>query len=225
MKSGLLKLLGLAAIVAVALLVAWRFGFFELSHPATLARAVRAARGHPLAAPLFVLAYAAAVTFGLPGAVLTLAGGAIFGFWVGSLLNWIGATVGAITAYLFAAALCKEGCRSLLGRYSTTLERAASEHGFMATLRLRLIPIVPFNLLNFGAAFAGVHFRDYALATAIGIIPAMAVYTYFADAILGGVAGASRHALLNVSVAGALLIGASFAPALLNRLRGRRAQA
>lgn len=221
MKRGLLKLLLFLAIVGAAAVAAWRLGFFDLSHPATLARAVRSARAHEFAAPLFVLAYAAATTFGLPGSAFTLAGGAIFGLWLGLLLNWLGALLGATSAFLFAGTLCGESCRSLLGRYSERLERAAKQHGFAATLRLRLIPLVPFNLLNFGAALSGVPFRSYVAATALGIIPAMAVYTYFADSLLSGVAGASRHALLNVSVAGALLLAVSFLPTIVRRLRRR----
>ena len=218
-KPGLRKLLLFLAIIAAAVLVAWRFGFFDLARPAQLARTVRSLRGHAFIAPLFVLAYALASTFGLPGSAFTLAGGAIFGFGVGLLLNWLGAVLGATTAFLLADVLCKDSCRSLLGRYSEKLERGAKEHGFGATLRLRLIPLVPFNLLNFGAALAGVPLRPYVAATALGIVPGTAVYTYFADSVLRGVSGASRHALLNVSIAGALLIALSFVPALVRRFR------
>ena len=222
-KSGVFKLAVFVAIVGAAALIAWRFGFFDLAHPAALARAVRAARRQPFIVPLFVAAYAIAVTFGLPGTVFTLAGGAIFGLLWGVLLNWLGASLGATFAYLFAHSLCQGNCRSLLGRYSATLEHAAESHGLMATLRLRLIPVVPFNLLNFGAALAGVRFRDYVIATVVGIIPGTIVYTYFADSLLRGATGASRQALLNVSVASALLLALSFLPALVRKLRPARA--
>jgi uncharacterized membrane protein YdjX (TVP38/TMEM64 family) len=221
-KPPAVKLGVFIAVLAVAAVVAWRLGFFQLTHPATLARAVRSVRAQRLAGPLFVAAYAIAIMFGLPGSAFTLAGGAIFGFWWGLLLNWLGATVGATLAFLFAHSLCGDACRSLLGRYSTRLEQAAQSHGLMATLRLRLIPLVPFNLLNFGAALAGVRFRDYVIATAIGIIPGTAVYTYFADSLLSGAAGANRHALLNVSVAGALLLALSFVPTLMRKVRTTR---
>ncbi len=221
-KPAAVKLGLFVAVLAAIALVAWRLGFFQLAHPATLARAVRSVRAHPFAGPLFVAAYTLAIMFGLPGSAFTLAGGAIFGFWWGLLLNWLGALAGATLAYLFAHALCGDVCRSLLGRYSSKLEQAAQSHGLMATLRLRLIPVVPFNLLNFGAALAGVPFRDYVLATAAGIIPGTAVYTYFADALLSGAAGASRHALLNVSLAGALLLAMSFVPTLVRKMRGTR---
>ena len=208
--------------MASAALAAWRIGLFELTDRAALVAVVHRARSVRYLAPLFVAAYATAVTFGLPATAFTLAGGALFGFGPGLLLNWLGATIGAVLAYLFAGALCRDACRALLGRRAEALERLAETHGFWGTLRLRLIPVVPFAVLNFGAALAGVRRRDYVLATAIGIAPASAVYTYFADSLIAGAEGAGRRALVNVSIAGALLLLLSFAPALAHRLRGRR---
>lgn len=92
--------------------------------------------------PIFVAAYAVAVTLGLPATAFTLAGGALFGFGTGLLLNWLGAIVGAVLAYSFAGTLCGEDCRALLGRRAATLEQMAVTHGFLGTLRLRLIPLV-----------------------------------------------------------------------------------
>lgn len=95
--------------------------------------------------------------------------------------------------------------------------------GFATVLRLRLLPIVPFNVLSFAAGLAGIPFRAYLAATAIGIVPGTVVYTYFADSLLAGVEGASRRAFVRVLVAAALLLAISFAPALVRRLRGRPA--
>lgn len=212
----------LVLVLALAAGVAWKSGAYRLTDRATLAAAVERVRGAPLLVPSFVVAYAVAVTFALPAAPLTLAGGALFGFWWGTLLNWSGATLGALLAYLFAGTLCGEPCRALLGRRAETLGQLAAERGFMATLRLRLIPVVPFSLLNYAAAFAGVRGRDFALATALGIIPGTAIYTYFADALLGGAGEAGRDAFVRVAIAGALLLALSFVPALVQRRRRRR---
>jgi uncharacterized membrane protein YdjX (TVP38/TMEM64 family) len=86
-------------------------------------------------------------------------------------------------------------------------------------LRLRLLPLVPFNVLSFAAGLAGVPFRPYLAATALGILPGTIVYTYFADSLLAGVEGASRQAFARVAAAGALLLAVSFGPALVRRLR------
>ncbi|MBA3585926.1 MAG: TVP38/TMEM64 family protein [Gemmatimonadetes bacterium] len=206
----------LLVLVAAALL-AWKLGAFELRDRGTLLATIREVQSHRLLVPAFVAAYVVAVTFGLPASPLTLAGGALFGFWRGFLLNWLGASLGAFLAFLFAGSLCREACRALLGRRAETMERLAAEHGFLGTLRLRLLPVVPFSLLNFAAALAGVRRRDYLAATVLGIIPGTAVYTYFADSLLLGADGAGRNALLRVAMAGALLLALSFVPSLLRR--------
>jgi len=78
---------------------------------------------------------------------------------------------------------------------------------------------VPFNGLNFGSGFSSVRFKDYALGTVLGMIPGCFVYTYFADALLSGVTGASQKAFINLAVAGTLLILLSFLPSILKKLK------
>ena len=218
-----LKLFFFAALLAGAFLVARALGLSRLADAAELSGAVHSLRDRPFIAPAFVATYAVATALGLPGSALTIAGGAIFGFELGVLLNWMGASLGATLAYLLARTLGIDAVRRLLGTRVQRLDVLAGGHGFATVLRLRLIPVVPFNLLNFAAGLAGVRMRDYVLGTIIGLIPGTMIYTYFADALLAGAAGAQRDALLRLLVAGALLVALSFLPALGRRMRDRRA--
>ena len=217
--STLLKLALLIAIIAGAFVAARAAGLFQYTDMASLAAAVRGLRERPFIIPIFILTYAAATALALPGSLLTIAGGAIFGFGLGAIANWSGALLGATLAFLLARALGLDAARRVLGRKADRIEALAGAHGFMTVLRLRLIPIVPFNVLNFGAGLAGVPFRDYALGTALGLIPGTLVYTYFADALLAGASGARRDALLRLALAGALLIALSFAPMVWKKFR------
>jgi uncharacterized membrane protein YdjX (TVP38/TMEM64 family) len=217
------RLAVLAALLAAAALVAWRLGFFELRHPQHLAAAVRRARAIPAVGPLFVSVYAAVATLGLPATPLTLAGGAIFGTVLGAALNWLGATLGAAGAYWLARLLGRDALRPLLGRWGDRLDALGERAGFSTVFRLRLLPVVPFNVLSFAAGLAGVPFRAYIAATALGIVPGTVVYTYFADSLLAGVEGASRRAFMQVAIAAVLLLAVSFAPALVRRVRGHSA--
>jgi uncharacterized membrane protein YdjX (TVP38/TMEM64 family) len=214
-----IRLAALAAVVAAAAFAAHRLGVFELRDPERLGEAIRRAKDVPALPVLFVLGYAIATVFGLPGTVFTLAGGATFGTLLGSLLNWAGATLGALGAYALARLLGGDAVRRLLGRHASALDTLTSKADFAALFRLRLIPIVPFNALNFAAGLAPAPFRAYALSTALGIIPGTVVYTYFADSLVAGVTGARQRALTHVAIAGALLIAISFVPALARRLR------
>jgi uncharacterized membrane protein YdjX (TVP38/TMEM64 family) len=220
-RVAVLRVALLVALLTAAALVAWRLGLFELRDPQRLAAAVRRAHQVRAIVPLFVLAYAVVAAVGLPATPLTLAGGAIFGTALGSLLNWLGATLGAAGSFVLARQLGRDAVRRLLGRWGDRLDALGERGGFAALFRLRLLPVVPFNVLSFAAGLAGVPFRAYAAATALGIVPGTVVYTYFADSLLAGVEGASRQAFVRVAVAAALLLAVSFAPAAVRRVRGR----
>jgi uncharacterized membrane protein YdjX (TVP38/TMEM64 family) len=207
----------LGAVLAAAWLLADRLGLLAYADPAKLGEAVRAAREVSWAAPAFVAAYAVVATLGLPGTPLTLAGGAIFGGVLGTALNWVGATLGATGAFFLARALGGDTLRAFLGNRASALDALADSRAFLPLLRLRLIPVVPFNALNFGAGLAGVRPATYVASTALGIIPGTAIYTYFADALLAGVDGARSQALQQVAIAATLLIALSFVPALAKR--------
>lgn len=219
-RGALLRLLLLALVIGGAAFVAWHLGLFELREPERLAAAIRRAREVTGIVPLFVVIYAVVATFGLPATPLTLAGGAIFGTALGSLLNWLGAVLGASGAYWLARLIGSDSVRRLLGRHAERLDALLARPSFVSLIRLRLIPLVPFNAINFGSGLAGIPFRTYAAATALGIVPGTVIYTYFADSLLAGVEGASARALLNVAVAAALLIAISFSPAVVRKVRG-----
>lgn len=135
----------------------------------------------PLALIAFITVYAVSTAVSLPGAViLTLAGGYLFGTWLGGGATVIGATVGAILVFY--------AVRTSLGR--TLRDRAEASGGrlkavidgvqagaFGYILTLRLIPLAPFWLVNVAAALAHAPLRAYALATFIGIMPATFIYS------------------------------------------------
>jgi uncharacterized membrane protein YdjX (TVP38/TMEM64 family) len=166
----------------------------------------------------FVVAYAALAALDFSGFVLTLAGGVVFGFERGVVLNTIGANLGASAAYALARVLGKDAVAALLGARFSRMQRVAEAGGFLWLLRLRLIPIVPFNLLTLAAGVAGMPWRPFAAATALGIVPGTVVYTLFADAMVTGSGEASRAALTRLLIAGGLLLLLTFAPVLARRL-------
>lgn len=218
-RTVLLRLGILLAVIAAAGFVASQFGLFDLRNPQHLAAAVRRARGVRAIAPLFVVVYAVVTTFGLPATPFTLAGGAIFGSVLGSILNWCGAVLGAIGSFFLAKRLGRDALRGLLGNNAVKLDGLVERGGFATVFRLRLVPVVPFNVMSFAAGLAGVPFRAYVLGTAFGILPGTIVYTYFADSLIAGAVGATHAVFIKVGIAATLLLTLSFAPALVRRLR------
>jgi uncharacterized membrane protein YdjX (TVP38/TMEM64 family) len=170
------------ALIAAAAALAYARGLhrwlsFESlgAHRAALAGFV--SESPALAALLYVGAYVLVVAFSLPGgAVMTVAGGFLFGPWTGAALAVAGATLGASALFLAARhALADTLARRagpLLGRVRDELRR----DGFWYLLSIRLIPVVPFWLANLAPALAGMPFPAYAAATLLGIVPGTAVF-------------------------------------------------
>lgn len=209
----------LAGLLAMAVLI-WLTPLGALASRTRALALLAAIRRWPtpgLAPLVFVTVYTAAAALALPGSALTLAGGALYGLWPGLLLNWAGAVLGATLAFLLARRLGRDFvARRLKGR-AAALDEGAGRHGFRAILFLRLVPLVPFNALNYGAGLSAVRARDYVAASAIGMLPGAFAYTYFAEAILAGSLEARRSAYLHVLLAGALLLALSLLPLLWRR--------
>ena len=216
---GLAKLLVLVALLVAAALAVRASPARGWLTPRGIEQLLATLR-EPWWAPLaFVAAYTIAAALDFSGLVLTLVGGAVFGFWWGALLNLLGANLGASAAFWVARLLGREGLHALLGdRLSGGLDRLAHQAGFAWLLRLRLIPIVPFNLLNFASGLTALPWRTYAAATAIGVIPATLVYTFFADALLSGSREAGHRVFVRLLIAGALLVLLSFVPTIARKL-------
>lgn len=226
-KRGLIKVAVLVALLVGGILLVRGTSLGDFLSREGVTGSIEILRRSPWAPLLFVPVYACAVALAVPGTIPTLVGGAVFGLWWGTVLNWTGAFIGANIAYALARFLGRDGVLQLLGGRAgrlgsaEPLARGVREHGFRGMLTLRLIPVVPFNALNFGAGLVGVSWPAYALATALGIVPGAFVYTMFADALLEGSTEASRDAFLRLALAGALLVLLSLVPTVLKKLKGQ----
>lgn len=209
----------LAAIIAAALFGAWRIGLLNDPSRAKVAlQNLRQVRHLPF---VFVAVYTLTAAIGVPPVVLTLAAGAVFGTKFGIIYSWMGALLGAIGGYLLASALGGNAFRHLLGRHRDKLDDLLDRATIASLFRLRVNPIVPFNALNFTSGMSKVPFRDYLIATAIGILPAIVVYAYFADSVIAGATGARERAFLHIAIAGVVIILLSFGPSVWRRLARR----
>ena len=166
-------------------------------------------RGIPL---LFVAVYTATASLGVPPVVMTLAGGAVFGTAFGILYSWVGAVCGALGGYALARWLGGNAIRQLLGRHSAKLDTLLGHGTFVAIFRLRVNPVVPYNALNFASGLSKVPLRPYFLASLLGVLPAIVVYAYFADAVIAGATGARERAFWHIAAAGVVIIFLSIGP-------------
>ena len=206
-----------ASIIAVAVFAAWRIGLLNDPERArdTL-RNLRQIRSLPV---IFIALYTMIAALGVPPVIVTLAGGAVFGATLGTFYSWIGALLGAIGGYALARWLGGNAIRNLLGRHQDKLNKLQDKATFASLFRLRVNPIVPYNVLNFAFGLSKVSFRDYFLATAVGVLPATAVYAYFADSVIAGATRARSRALWHIAIAGVVMILLSYGPTLWRRMR------
>ena len=184
-------LVGIVAIIALAAL-GRQFGVF-------LDGFVEWVEGLGALGPIaFILGYVAATVAFIPGSVLTLAAGAIFGLGQGVLYVMIGATTGASVAFLLARSVARDAIAQKLAgnpRFAA-IDRAVGREGLKIVVLLRLSPVFPFNMLNYGLGLTNVRFADYVLAS-VGMLPGSLLYTYSGfvagDVVrLAGGAGAAR---------------------------------
>lgn len=136
---------------------------------------------------VFVLVYVAIVTTYVPGAsIMTLAGGFLFGTWLGAAATVVGATLGAIGAWQLIRTALGEPLRHRAEASGGTLQKLIKglrRDGFSYVLSLRLIPAAPFWLVNAAAGVASIPLGPYALATLLGIIPATVIYSGIGDGL------------------------------------------
>jgi len=127
-------------------------------------------------AVVYPLLYAVLTLLLFPGAVITAAGGALFGTLLGTALTLVGATVGATAAFLVGRRLGRAHVERIAGRRIGALDEWLGRRGLLAVLYVRLFPLFPFNALNYAAGVTALRTRDYILGTAIGIVPGTFAY-------------------------------------------------
>ena len=155
-----------------------------------------------LAAIVYITVYAMLVALSVPGgAVLTIAGGFLFGPWLGTLCAVVGATLGA-TGIFLAARAGLGGLSHRAGPFIAKLEAGFRADAFNYLLVLRLVFIVPFWLVNLVPALVGVKLWTYVIATFIGIIPATFVFASLGSGLSNVVEEPGLAVLLRPSVLG-----------------------
>lgn len=136
----------------------------------------------------FVATYNLATVLFVPGSVLTLGGGAIFGVWWGSIYVFAASTLGAVCAFAIGRYLCRDRVVKYMEAHPKfkALDRAVSKEGLKIVFLTRLCPLLPFNLLNYALGITQVSLKDYVLGS-FGMIPATILYVY-AGSLVGDIA-------------------------------------
>ena len=171
-------------------------------------------------APLAYLGlYAVGTIVFLPGALFALAGGALFGPVWGSLLNLVGATIGASIAFLIARYLAGDWVAARSGGTLKRLIKGVEAEGWRFVAFVRLVPLFPFNLTNYALGLTRINFWSYVITSLVAMAPGAIAYTWLGHAgreAFSGDASAIRYGLLALG----LLAAIALLPRLIRRMRG-----
>ncbi len=206
------------ALVFVFLLLAIALAWFnhdQLTAEAVMASVERSGWWGPA---MFIGIYMIAPALFLPGSVLTLAGGALFGSFTGALFSLTGATVGATVAFLIARYLAADWVEHRVSGRLQEIKEGVEREGWRFVAFVRLVPLFPFNLLNYALGLTRLSVQTFAVTSFITMAPGALAYAYLGDASREAVSGGPDLVRKGI-LALALLAALALLPSLIRRWR------
>lgn len=214
-----LRLLLLFTVVAIAAAV-WLSPLRTHLTREEIRATVESVRTTPYAPILLIVMYAAGCVFAVPASIFIVAAGAIWGWLLGGTIALAGGMLGAAASFFtgryFGAALGDHP-----GRSRRLLDTHLRDRGFRTLLIVRLLPVLPFAALNYGAGAMRVHPGVFLLSTFLGLIPSNYVFAWSADEIFNG-SLSGRDVLLRLLTVAALCISAIVLTSLATRAFQKR---
>ena len=206
--------IGLSVLLVVAITLAW------LNRDQLTAETITAWVEHNgyWGPAVFIGVYTIAPALFLPGSVLTLAGGALFGPFTGALLSLIGATIGATVAFLIARYLAAEWVERRVSGRLQEIKEGVEREGWRFVAFVRLVPLFPFNVLNYALGLTRLSVQTFAVTSFITIAPGALAYAYLGNAGREAMSGGPDLVQKGL-LALALLAAVALLPSLIRRWR------
>lgn len=220
-RTAVVRVVALIGVLIAATFIASRMGWLDARHTMTRIDRLRRSENSGLFVAGFIAIYALGTSLGLPGLPFNAVAGAVFGGMIGGVIAWSGSMAGATLGYWIARTVGRNEVLRWVRRFRRVDAAVEQARDFPGLLRLRLFPVLPIGVVNFVAGLARAHFGAYLAATALGILPSVVIYSYFADSLIEGVGTGRRDAFVTLGMASAALITLSLLPKYL-RSRDRR---
>lgn len=219
-KSALMKFVIFIAFLAAIIITVRATGASRYLEQQALRSTIA---GYGALAPIiYMLIYAVAPSLFLPGLPLTIAGGILFGPLWGVVYTIIGSTAGASVAFLVSRYLAREWVEQRLRSPRwRRLDQAVERHGWRVVAFTRLIPLFPFNLLNYAFGLTKIHFGQYAITTFFAMLPACIAFIVFSSSLLDLLRGRISVALV---VGIALVVIVSMVPLVYKRYKAKKGE-
>ena len=205
-------------LVLIFLLIAITLAWLHRTQLTTEAAAAWVGQSGMWGPAVFIGIYAIAPALFLPGSVLTFAAGVLFGPFIGALLSVIGATIGATVAFLIARYVAAEWVERRVSGRLQEIKEGVEREGWRFVAFVRLVPLFPFNLLNYALGLTRLSVQTFALTSFVTMAPGAFAYAYLGDASREAVGGGPelvRKGLLAL----ALLAIVTLLPSFIRRWR------
>ncbi|MEH2423567.1 MAG: TVP38/TMEM64 family protein [Nostoc sp.] len=159
---------------------------------------------------IYVALYVVATMLVLPSTVLNLTGGAIFGPWLGTFWTSVGAVIAAIIAFVFTRTIGRKTVANRLAGRWQAMDAEVRRGGLFYMFAIRLVPIMPYGLVNFVAGLTSISFKDYVLGTTLGTVPSVLPFVLLGSSGLKAVNGDFLPLLLALGLSGILVGGSTW---------------
>jgi phospholipase D1/2 len=169
---------------------------------------------------LLVGGYLVLSPLGMPATPLMIAGGVVFGGVAGAFYNALGVLLGGAFTYLLGLVLGRDLVRHLAGQRLRKVERAIGRRGFWSLVAIRFLPL-PYPLVNYAAALAGVRPTLFLATTALGVTPSVVIYTFFFAALAHAAGGHRTGLYVQLAASIGLLVALTLVPQIVTRRRRR----
>jgi uncharacterized membrane protein YdjX (TVP38/TMEM64 family) len=218
-KSNWLKIIIFVAIIAAVIITVRQLGYMKyLQSPQLLKEAID---GLGFWGPIvFMLLWVASAVFFLPGAALGIVGGILFGPWMGTLYTALGATIGAVAAFLAGKYVARDMVQSLIQKNPKLkkIDEGVQKEGWRFVMLTRLVPVFPYNAQNYVYAMTAIKLPVYALTTFVFMLPGVFAFSFAGGAVTAG--GSPVRIIAYLAVAGVALFAISLIPKYLKKKHG-----
>lgn len=219
MKSKKCKTIILFFIIVIAAFLLYRLGFAEKIKNIKLLQQWLKSFG-TAGYIIYILIYCLSAVLMMPGSVLTIAAGILYGPYIGSIVSLLGATCGAVSSFLIARYFMRDIIKS---KYSSNsiyqkIDGGFKDYGYSFLILTRLVPVFPYNLQNYAYGLTGIKTSTYIFWTFICMIPGAFIYAYMAGEIAEK--GISKDLILKLTLSGIFLFLISLIPKYLAQKKG-----
>lgn len=218
-KKNWLKIVVFVLIIAAVFFTVRELGYMKyLRSPQLLKEAID---GLGVWGPfVFMLLWVASAVFLLPGAALGIVGGILFGPWLGTLYTGLGATLGAVAAFLAGKYVARDMVQGMMESNPKLqkIDKGVKKEGWRFVMLTRLVPVFPYNVQNYVYALTAIKLPVYALTTFIFMLPGVFAFSFAGGAVTAG--GSPVRIIIYLAVAGISLFLISLIPKYLKKKHG-----